>query len=158
MQTKKREEQEMIIFWLALFVILLIIEIITVGLEVGTMALTTIWFAGGSMAALIVAAVGGPVWLQVILFFAVSFILLFFTRPWAVKYLNPHKTRTNYEDAIGKTVRVTMKIDNIEETGTAVLNGQEWTARSNDDAVTIEADTTAEVVAVSGVKLIVKPQ
>ena len=46
----------MIIFWLALFVILLIIEIITVGL-------TTIWFAGGSMAALIVAAVGGPVWL-----------------------------------------------------------------------------------------------
>ena len=135
----------MIIFWLALFVILLIIEIITVGLA-------TIWFAGGSMAALIVAAVGGPVWLQV------SFILLFFTRPWAVKYLNPHKTRTNYEDAIGKTVRVTMKIDNIEETGTAVLNGQEWTARSNDDAVTIEADTTAEVVAISGVKLIVKPQ
>ena len=54
--------------------------------------------------------------------------------------------------------RVTMKIDNIEETGTAVLNGQEWTARSNDDAVTIEADTTAEVVAISGVKLIVKPQ
>ena len=53
----------MIIFWLALFVILLIIEIITVGL-------TTIWFAGGSMAALIVAAVGGPVWLQVILFLA----------------------------------------------------------------------------------------
>ncbi|MFR6393457.1 MAG: NfeD family protein [Roseburia sp.] len=51
-----------------------------------------------------------------------------------------------------------MKIDNIEETGTAVLNGQEWTARSNDDAVTIEADTTAEVVAISGVKLIVKPQ
>lgn len=151
MQTKKREEQEMIIFWLALFVILLIIEIITVGLA-------TIWFAGGSMAALIVAAVGGPVWLQVILFFAVSFVLLFFTRPWAVKYLNPHKTRTNYEDAIGKTVRVTMRIDNIEETGTAVLNGQEWTARSNDDAVTIEADTTAEVVAVSGVKLIVKPQ
>ena len=132
----------MIIFWLALFVILLIIEIITVGL-------TTIWFAGGSMAALIVAAVGGPVWLQV---------MLFFTRPWAVKYLNPHKTLTNYEDAIGKTVRVTMKIDNIEETGTAVLNGQEWTARSNDDAVTIEADTTAEVVAISGVKLIVKPQ
>ena len=71
----------MIIFWLALFVILLIIEIITVGL-------TTIWFAGGSMAALIVAAVGGPVWLQVILFLVVSFVLLFFTRPWAVKYLN----------------------------------------------------------------------
>ena len=113
-----------------------------------TVGLATIWFAGGSMVALIVAAVGGPIWLQVILFFVVSFVLLFFTRPWAVKYLNPHKTRTNYEDAIGKTVRVTAKIDNIAETGTAVLNGQEWTARSNDEAVTIDADTTADVVAV----------
>ena len=142
---------EAMIFWLILLIVAIVTEVITLGL-------TTIWFAGGSMAALIVAAVGGPVWLQVILFLVVSFVLLFFTRPWAVKYLNPHKTRTNYEDAIGKTVRVTMKIDNIEETGTAVLNGQEWTARSNDDAVTIEADTTAEVVAISGVKLIVKPQ
>ena len=33
-----------------------------------------------------------------------------------------------------------------------------WQLQWNDDAVTIEADTTAEVVAVSGVKLIVKPQ
>ena len=139
----------MIIFWLALFVILLIIEIITVGLA-------TIWFAGGSMVALIVAAVGGPIWLQVILFFVVSFVLLFFTRPWAVKYLNPHKTRTNYEDAIGKTVRVTAKIDNIAETGTAVLNGQEWTARSEADDVVIPKDAMATVVAVSGVKLILK--
>lgn len=139
----------MIIFWLVLFIILLMIEIITVGL-------TTIWFAGGSLVALLATALGAPVWLQVILFFVVSFVLLFFTRPWAVKYLNPHKTRTNYEDAIGKTVRVTEKIDNIAETGTAVLNGQEWTARSNEDAVTIDAGSTAEVVAVSGVKLIVK--
>ena len=138
----------MIIFWLALFVILLIIEIITVGL-------TTIWFAGGSMAALIVAAVGGPVWLQVILFLVVSFVLLFFTRPWAVKYLNPHKTRTNYEDAIGKTVRVTMKIDNIEETGTAVLNGQEWTARAYEDGKVFEAGTIVTVKEIRGVTLYV---
>ena len=85
----------MIIFWLALFVILLIIEIITVGLA-------TIWFAGGSMAALIVAAVGGPVWLQVILFFVVSFVLLFFTRPWAVIYLALHQRRNpDYKRSCG---------------------------------------------------------
>ena len=142
---------EAAIIWIALIIIFAVVEIITVGL-------TSIWFAGGAVVALLVDAAGlGPVW-QFAAFVVVSVILLVFTRPWAVKYLNPHKTRTNYEDAIGKTVRVTMKIDNIEETGTAVLNGQEWTARSNDDAVTIEADTTAEVVAISGVKLIVKPQ
>ena len=139
----------MVIVWIALIVVFLVIEIATVGL-------TTIWFAGGSLAALIATALGAPYWLQVVLFIAVSLVLLFFTRPWAVKYLNPHKVHTNYEDAIGKTVRITERIDNIKETGTAVLNGQEWTARSAKDEVTFEAGITAEVVAIEGVKLIVK--
>lgn len=138
-----------IIFWISLIVIALIVEIVTVGL-------TSIWFAGGGLAAVIAAALGGPVWLQAVLFFAVSLVLLFFTRPWALKYLRPYQTKTNYEEAVGKTVRITERIDNIAETGTAVLNGQEWSARSAEDGVVLEADTTAEVVAVQGVKLIVK--
>lgn len=72
----------MIIFWLALFVILLIIEIITVGL-------TTIWFAGGSMAALIVAAVGGPVWLQVILFLVGIFCIVILYKTMGSKIFKP---------------------------------------------------------------------
>lgn len=139
----------MIIIWIALIVVFLVIEIATVGL-------TTIWFAGGSLVALIAAAFGAPYWLQVVMFIAVSLVLLLFTRPWAMKYLNPHKVKTNYEDAIGKTVRITERIDNIAETGTAVLNGQEWTARSEKDEVTFEIGLTVEVVAVEGVKLIVK--
>lgn len=141
----------MIILWIAFIVVFLIAEMITVGL-------TTIWFAGGALVALIATALGAPIWLQCALFLVVSVLLLLFTRPFVKKYINPHKEKTNYEGAIGKTVRITERVDNIAETGTAVLNGQEWCARSADDGVTLEADTTAEVVAVSGVKLIVKEQ
>lgn len=139
----------MIIFWISLIVICLIVEIISVGL-------TSIWFAGGGLLALIACALGAPIWLQVVLFLVLSLVLLFFTRPWALKYFNPHRVKTNYEEAVGKTVRITERVDNLAGTGTAILNGQEWTARTERDDTTIEADTIAEVVEVRGVKLIVK--
>lgn len=138
-----------IIFWISLIVIALVVEIATVGL-------TSIWFAGGGLAAVIAAGLGAPIWLQAVLFFIISLVLLFFTRPWALKYLRPHQTKTNYEDAVGKTVRITERVDNVAETGKAVLNGQEWTVRSAVDNIVLEADTIAEVVEVRGVKLIVK--
>lgn len=139
----------MIIIWISLIVICLVVEIITVGL-------TSIWFAGGGFLALIASAIGAPVWLQVPLFLVSSLIFLYFTRPWALKYFNPGRTKTNYEDAVGKTVRITEKVDNLAGTGIAVLNGLEWSARTEADGITIEADTIAEVVAVRGVRLIVK--
>lgn len=140
----------MIIFWIGLIVVLLLVEIATVGL-------TTIWFAAGALVALIACALGLGVIGQVILFLAVSFILLYFTRPWAMKYLTPHKVATNYENAIGKEVRVTEEIDNRKSTGVAILNGQEWTARSDDENVIIGNESMAVVTAVEGVKLIVRP-
>lgn len=139
----------MVIFWIGLMIAFLIIEIITVGL-------TTIWFAGGALVALIACALGLGTVGQVILFFAVSFVLLLFTRPVAVKYLNPRHTKTNYEEAIGQKVRIIETVDNRNSTGKAIFNGVEWTARSEQDEITIPADTMAEVVAVSGVKLILK--
>ncbi len=139
----------MFIFWIGLIIAFLIIEIITVGL-------TTIWFAGGGLAALIVYGLGLNTFWQVIVFFAVSFLLLYFTRPWAIKFINPHRIKTNYEEAAGQTVKVTETVDNRAGTGTAVLNGQEWTARSADDAVCFPADTIARVVEVTGVKLILE--
>lgn len=139
----------MVYIWLGLIILFLIIEIITVGL-------TTIWFAGGALVALIASWLGLGTTGQVILFLAVSFVLLLFTRPVAVKYINPRRTRTNYEEAIGQEIRVVEAIDNRMGTGKALLNGIEWTARSEQENITIPVDTMVEVVAVSGVKLIVK--
>ena len=87
------------IAWLALLIILLIIEIITVGL-------TSIWAAGGALAALILNILGIPLAGQVVVFFVVTFVLLYFTRPFAVKFINTQRVKTNYEGIIGKTIRI----------------------------------------------------
>ena len=63
---------------------------------------------------------------------------------------------TNYEGIIGKTIRISQKVDNIGQTGMAVVNGTEWTVRSEQDDVILEPGTLAKVVNISGVKLIVK--
>lgn len=139
-----------IITWIVLLIAFLVIEFVTVGLA-------TIWFAGGALVALILAALGVGIGWQIAAFFVVSFVLLFFTRPVVVKYIKPGKIKTNYESAIGKQVRIKEKVDNIAGTGTADLEGKEWTARMEDDAVTLDAGMLAEVVEISGVKLILKP-
>lgn len=142
-------ESYVTIAWLALMIILLVVEIITVGL-------VSIWAAAGALAALILNILNLPFVVQVIAFFGVSFVLLYFTRPFAMKFINTKREKTNYEGIIGKTIRIAEKVDNIEQTGMAVVNGQEWTVRSEKDDVALEAGTIAKVVNISGVKLIVQ--
>lgn len=134
--------------WLALMIIFIIIEIATVGLA-------TIWFAGGALIATLVSCVGGPFALQVICFFVISIVLLVFTRPFAMKFINNNHVKTNYEGVIGKVIRITEKVDNINATGAAKVNGQEWTVRSTQDDLIIEEGSLAKVIEISGVKLIV---
>ena len=137
------------IAWLGLLIILLIIEIITVGL-------TSIWAAGGALAALILNILGLSLVWQVIAFFAVTFVLLIFTRPFAVRFINTQREKTNYEGIIGKTIRIAERVDNIRQTGMAVVNGQEWTVRAEDEQEVLEPETLAKGVNISGVKLIVR--
>lgn len=139
---------EAAIIWIALIIIFAVVEIITVGL-------TSIWFAGGAVVALLVDAAGlGPVW-QFAAFVVVSVILLVFTRPWALKYMKPRLVKTNYEAAVDKNVCLTEAVDNIKGTGTAVLNGQEWTARAYEDGKTFEAGMIVKVKEIRGVTLYV---
>lgn len=136
------------IIWIVLIIIFAVVEMITVGL-------TSIWFAGGAVAALLGYAVGlNEIW-QFLIFLAVSLILLFFTRPWALKYLKPHLVKTNYEEVIGKNVCLTETIDNVKGTGTAVLKGQEWTARAYDEGRIFEAGMIVKVKEIRGVTMYV---
>ena len=132
--------------WLFLVVVLLIIELVTVGL-------TTIWFAAGSASAFLLSLAGLGIGWQIGVFLVVSIVLFVFTRPWAMKYVNKKSEKTNYEGVIGRTVKVTQEINNTEQTGKAVY---EWTARSADDNTVIEAGQLARVVRIEGVKLIVR--
>lgn len=133
--------------WLAAFVIL-------VGIETATMALTTIWFAGGAIAAFFMALAGMSIYVQLAVFLIVSCGLLFFTRPFALRFVNKNTVKTNVEGLIGRKARVTSDIDNDLAAGAAVVGGQEWTARS-EDGTPIETGSMVEIKRVDGVKLIV---
>ena len=137
------------LIWLLLFVVLLVIELFTVGL-------TTIWFAVGALAAFLADCLGAGLPVQIIVFLAVSCILLIFTRPWAAKHVNHRRVRTNYESEIGKIILITEKVDNLNQTGKSTVDGQEWTVRSKNDSDVLEPGTKAKVVDISGVKLIVE--
>ena len=138
----------MTILWIAAIVVLLIIEGATSGL-------VTIWFAIGAVAALLVALVDAPVWLQVLVFLAVSFVTLIFTRPLAQRHLNSKTQPTNADRLIGRECIVTETIDNIAGTGAVSVGGQTWTARSVSDAP-IQPNARAVVRRIEGVKLIVE--
>ena len=140
---------EMVTLWL-------VVLIVSIGVEVATLGLTSIWFAGGAVVAVIVAAFHGPVWLQILLFFAVSLLLLFFTRPIAVRYFNKDRVRTNVESMIGRQAIVTSEIDNLQGIGQVTVGGQEWSARTEADGMNLQPGTVVDIVAVNGVKLIVK--
>ena len=120
------------------------------------MGLTTIWIAGGALVAILAALLHAPVFLQVILFLLVSLLLLFFTRPIAVKYFNKDRVKTNVESMVGRQAIVTSEIFNLQATGQVTVGGQEWSARSCDDQMRIPEGSVVTVVAIHGVKLIVK--
>ena len=136
--------------WLVAFVIL-------IGIEAATMALTTIWFAGGAVFAFFAAVLGFSIQTQLVVFLIVSFILLLFTRPLAMRFVNRETVKTNVDGLIGRRAKVITKIDNNEPSGATAVDGQEWTARSMDDAVTIPVGTHVVIKEVRGVKLIVEP-
>lgn len=135
--------------WLAVLVV-------CVGIEIATMGLTTIWFAGGALVSAILAALNAPLWLQIVAFFAVSLILLYLTRPVAVKYFNKDRVKTNVESLIGRQAIVISEIDNLQGIGQVTVGGQEWSARSVKDDVQLPVGSVVVVRSVSGVKLIVE--
>ncbi len=137
------------IIWLVIFIVML-------GIEIATLGLTTIWFAGGALIATLVAAMGFPLYVQIPVFLVVSVVLLLFTRPIAQKYFNKERIMTNAESLVGQTAVVTESINNLKGMGKAVINGQEWTARSVDDSAELQKETQATVVAIEGVKLVLR--
>lgn len=140
---------EMILVWLVLTIVFIVLEMISVGL-------TSIWFAVGSLVSLIAAAFGASLGMQIALFLIVSVILLMATRPLAKKYLNANVYKSNADSLIGEKTIITQRVSNLDQTGKAVVKGQEWTVRTEDDKEIIEEGTMVEVIRISGVKLIVK--
>ena len=135
--------------WLILAVVFLVAEAITV-------TMTSLWFAGGALAALVVALLGGSWGLQIGTALVVSAALLACLRPLAKKHFTPKLTKTNVDAVIGTQGYVTADIDNAAATGTVKLGAMEWTARSADGSP-IPKGTLVKVERIEGVKAIVSP-
>lgn len=139
-----------------MMILWIIILLLSIFMEALTMGLTTIWFAGGALAALIVEMLSGSIYLQISVFLIVSLVLLYFTRPVAVRYFNKERVKTNIDGLIGKQAVVTETIHNLKGTGQVTVAGQEWTARSSDEARSFEEGEIVKIVAIKGVKLMVE--
>ena len=139
----------MVICWTAATVVFVLVELATVGLA-------SIWFALGALCALIIAALGGALWLQILCFLAVSVAALILTRPLVKKYINAKTHPTNADRVLGTTSVVEETIDNLAGTGAVRADGKVWTARSADGSV-IEAGTHIVIREIQGVRLIVEP-
>lgn len=137
------------IYWLLLIIVLLVIEIITLGL-------TTIWFAGGALAAFGAGVIGFGLVVQVVVFVVVSVLLLVLTRPLAVKYFNQERQKTNAESLIGQQALVIEDIDTLQSAGRVEVNGQEWSAKTDEPDGKIEKNKIVVIDGIQGVKLIVR--
>lgn len=137
------------IVWLVLLVLFLMVESATV-------ALVSIWFAVGSLAALIASLLNIPIGWQAVLFFGVSCVLLTLLRPLVRKFITPKVVKTNVDAIVGTQGLVTAAIDNVTAAGQVKLGAMEWTARST-SGEKIEAGTLVKVDRIEGVKVFVSP-
>jgi membrane protein implicated in regulation of membrane protease activity len=135
--------------WLIAAIVFAVGEGLTVGL-------TSVWFALGSLAALLTSGLGGTLWLQLVVFCIVSFVTLALVRPIARKYFTPKVVPTNADRNIGQEGVVTETIDNLKASGQATVGGVVWTARSEEDTP-IPKGAKVRVQRIEGVKLIVSP-
>lgn len=138
-----------LIVWLVLMIVFLVAESQSV-------TMVSLWFAAGALGALIAELCGAELWLQIVIFFAVSIILLASLRPIARKYFTPKITKTNVDSIIGQTGLVTADINNISAQGQVKLGAMEWTARST-SGENIPQGTLVKVDKIEGVKAFVTP-
>ena len=116
--------------------------------------LVSIWFAVGSLVALVAAALDAQMWLQITLFAVVSVGLLVATLPLVKKFVIPKQAKTNVDSVIGSRGYVTEEIDNLSASGQVKLGGMYWSARS-EDGHSIPVGTLVQVARIEGVKVFV---
>lgn len=133
--------------WLGIAVVCALIEGLTLGL-------TTIWFSLSAVLMIFISLRHPPLYLQWLIFVLIALILLFFTRPIALKFLHTKREKTNADGLIGKKALVLHDITEWEK-GQVKINGAVWTAASADGTdIPVGCECTVEKIA--GVTLIVR--
>ena len=137
-------------------IIWLILLIAFIWVEAETVSLVSLWFAIGSLAALLAEFLGAKIGLQIVLFIVVSAGLLLLLRPVTKKYFTPKLAKTNLDAVIGSTGLVTKAIINDLSQGQVKRGAMEWSARST-TGKEIPEGTKVKVDKIEGVKVFVTP-
>lgn len=137
------------VFWFIVMVFCAVVEAATLGI-------VTIWFAIGALVTMFAAMLGAPMWMQAVIFFAVSIVLLIFTRDVAIRVLKVGKEKTNSDLLIGRKGRVLEEIDPIAGSGQVKVSGQVWSAVSSNQQK-IPEGSLVTVQEITGVRLVVEP-
>lgn len=138
-----------IIFWMAVTVLLTVIEVVTANL-------VTVWFAVGAFGAVIAAAAGATASVQVAVFVLLSALSLALTRPVMKKLTKKTGEATNADKAIGEICVVLEDINNDLNTGAVSTGGKIWSARTV-DGTAVKKGEKVRVIEIKGVKLMVEP-
>src|SRR6478735_6621542 len=141
------------VFWLALILVFIIIE-------VNTLEFTFLMLALGSVGGLVAGLLGAEWWLQFIIVAALSLVLVLFVRPPLLRALRKggDPALSNVEALIGLGGIVV--VDFRDGAGQVKLaNGDTWTARVVDEIATPRLDEGARVVvtAIDGATAVVVP-
>ena len=138
----------MVFVWLVIAVVLGIFEAATV-------ALVSIWFAIGAVAAMVPAYFNAPFWVQILVFILVSALCFVFTRPFFKKIIRVNKQPTNVDRLVGQEGVATDDIENIECRGKVFISGLTWSARSETGEL-IPQGAVVTVKKIEGATLVVK--
>lgn len=136
------------VIWLAAAILFGILEAVMLGLN-------SIWFSVGALAAMAAALLGGGVWLQAVVFLAVSLAALLAAKKLLKSRFNRARQPTNADRILGETVIVTEEINNEKPSGQIRTGSIFWTARSIDGTV-IPKDAEVTVKYIDGVKAMVE--
>lgn len=133
--------------WVGILVVFIVMEAMTA-------QLVALWFIAGAVVGFVTALLHGPVWLQMTLFVIVSVVSLFLLRPLIHQKVTPRIVATNADMSVGRIAVVSERIENDLARGRAMLEGQDWAARSYDGRI-LEKGERVRVLSIDGVKLIV---
>lgn len=134
----------------------LLILMVSIIAETLSRKLIVIWLAPAAVISLLLGWCGLDVWIQALAFFAVSVAAIIVSGIVRHSGAKNSGSGDGVEGTIGRTGQVLERIDNLAGCGQVEVDGQFWAARSMSEDVTFEVGCTVEVIAVEGVKLIVK--
>ena len=132
----------MTLFWLVLFVVLALFELVTVNL-------VSIWFSLGALITTFVSLATDNLMIHLAVFTISSILLLLLTKPFVKKMKKREEVPTNLDMVVGKTGVVTEKIEK-DGIGEVKVLGKKWSAYSDKE---VEENSKVKVLSINGVKL-----